>query len=84
MGELRRLLLDRGDHARVAVPDVQHRDAGQEVEVLVALVVPEPHALAAHELDRVADVRRDRVFALERLQFGEAHGALPSGRIIVP
>ncbi len=44
---------------------------GEEVEVLVALVVPQPAALPADELDRVAGVGRDRVLALERLQLVE-------------
>ena len=39
------------DDARVAVAEVRHRDAAQEVEVLVALGVPQARALAAHELD---------------------------------
>ena len=50
------LLADRLDQRRVAVADLHHRDAGQEVEVLVALGVPEPRALAAHELDGLARV----------------------------
>ena len=62
------LLAHRLDHARVAVAELRHRDAGQEVEVLVALVVPQPRALAAHELDRVARVGAHHGVALERLQ----------------
>ena len=60
------LLADRRDDARVAVADARHRDAGQEVEVLVAVGVPQARALAAHELTGSAR-RRDRVGALERL-----------------
>ena len=56
------------DDARVAVADVQHRDPGEEVEVLVAVGIPQPAAGAAHERDRVARVGADRVVALERLQ----------------
>src|ERR1019366_7196342 len=54
--------------ARVAVPNVEHRDPGQKVEVLVAVGVPQPAARAAHELDRVAHIGPDHVLALERLQ----------------
>jgi hypothetical protein len=56
------------DHLRVAVAELGHRDPGEEVEVLVALVVPQPRALAAHELDRVARVRGHERLALECLQ----------------
>jgi hypothetical protein len=40
----------------MAVAGVADGDAGQEVEVLVAVRVPQPHALAADELDRLARV----------------------------
>ena len=72
MGQQSRLLADRLHHARVAVADVQHRDAGQEVEVLVALGVPQPHAGAADELHRVARVGADRVAPLELLELSAA------------
>ena len=62
------LLADRLDDARVAVAELRDGDAGEEVEVLVALVVPEARALAAHELDRVARVGRHERVALERLE----------------
>jgi len=39
----------------------------------VAGVVPQAHALAAHELDRIPYVRRDHMLALERLQLSERH-----------
>ena len=68
MHEPARLLADRLDHVRVAVPELHDRDAGEEVEVLVALGVPEARALAAHELDRVARVGRHRGVALELLE----------------
>ena len=45
------LLLDRLDDSRVAVTEVVGSDASDEVEVLVALVVPDPGALAAHQRD---------------------------------
>ena len=77
MGELCGLLLNRGNHTRMAVPDVEHGNARQEVEILVAQIVPEAHTLAAHELDRVAHVGGDHGLALERLQFGQAHADSP-------
>ena len=64
------LLADRGDDGRVAVAQLRDGDAAQEVEVLVALVVPEPCALAAHELDRVARVGGHHGLALECLKLG--------------
>src|SRR3984893_3010915 len=75
------LLADRFDHLRVAVSDVQDRDAGEEVQVLVAICVPQAATGAAHELDRVADIGGDRVLALERRELREAHGEPP---IFVP
>ncbi len=51
MREPRRLSPNRLDPARVRVPDLRDADAGEEVEVLVALVVPQLRAGAAHELD---------------------------------
>ena len=56
----RRLLLHGGDDLRVAVAGVADRDAAEEVEVLVAVGVPQPRALAAHELDVVAGVVGDQ------------------------
>src|SRR4029450_3083681 len=65
-----RLLGDRPHHLGMAVADRGHRDPGQEVEVLVAILVPQPRALAAGEGHGVAGV------GLE-----ERHGA---GWIFVP
>ena len=56
MHQPRRLLLDRRHHVRVAVAGVADRDAGQEVEVLVALGVDQHAARAGRELDREAGV----------------------------
>ncbi len=69
------------DHARVAMADVQHGDPGEEVEVLVAVDVPQTDARPAHELDGVADVRGYRVLALEAFELDQAHSA---GPIFVP
>src|SRR4051794_9234499 len=59
--ELARLRADRLDDARVAVADTRHGDAREEVEVLVAVGVPESRTLAAGEAHRVARVRRHEV-----------------------
>jgi ParB family chromosome partitioning protein len=61
-----RLLAHGGDDGRVAVPDARHADAGEEVEVLVAVRVPQPRALAAVERDRVPRVRRHERRAVDR------------------
>ena len=63
-----RLLADRLHHGRMAVAELGDRDAGEEVEVLVALVVPQARALAAHELDGVPGVGGHERVALERLK----------------
>ena len=69
------LLAHRRDDAWVAVAEVGHRDAAQEVEVLVAIVVPQPHPLPAHELHGLARVRRDHAARLDLPQLGERHMA---------
>jgi hypothetical protein len=43
------LLADRGDHRRVGVAERVHGDAGEEIEVLRALVIPDVAPLTAHE-----------------------------------
>ena len=48
----RRLLLHRRDHGRVAVAERADRDPGEEVEVLLAVGVPEQRPFAADEVDR--------------------------------
>src|SRR4051794_40267970 len=71
---------DRRDDLRVAVADARDRYAGEEVEVLVALLVPQPRALAADEAHRVARVRRHQVVrAGRRLRAGHR-----AARIFVP
>jgi hypothetical protein len=62
------LVLHGPNHGWVAVPHLGDGDSRQEVQVLVALVVPEPRALAADELDRVAHVRAHHRPALVRLE----------------
>ena len=82
MDQALRLLGDRRDDGRVAVAERVHREAGLEVEILDPLGVPEPRALAAHELDGHPRVGADDVLALERLQRLEAHQG--AGLIFVP
>jgi hypothetical protein len=52
------------------VADLHHRDPGEEVEVLVALVVPQARTLAADELHGVAGVGRHHGVPLEGLEVG--------------
>ena len=60
--ELVGLLLDRRDDLRVLVPDVDVDELRREVEVALAVVVPEVAALGAGDRDRVDRVlRRPRV-----------------------
>src|SRR5690606_14093709 len=57
--ELLGLALDGLHDPRVGVPDVHDRDAGREVEVALALYVPDVRAPALHGVERV-DARRTR------------------------
>ena len=57
VGQLRGLLRDRVGHAPVAVTDVHAHQLGVEVEVALAVGVPEVDALGALDRDR----RRDRL-----------------------
>ena len=47
-----RLLVERADHRRVAMPERGHGDAAREVDVHAALLVPHARALAAHRHER--------------------------------
>jgi hypothetical protein len=51
--QLRRLSLDRRDHGRVLVAEVEVDQLRGEVQVAAALLVPEPAALAAGDDQRV-------------------------------
>jgi len=62
------LLAHRLDHARVAMTDVRDGDAAEEVEVLVAVHVPQTRALATHELDGLARVGVNYAGILDCLQ----------------
>ena len=75
-----RLLLDRGDHLRVLVPERDVDELGREVEVALAVEVPEVAALGACNRDRVdrgahrpgvEDVAR--VVALDAVGVGDGH-----------
>jgi hypothetical protein len=65
MDQAGRLFAHSLDHPRMAVAEQRHRDAAEEVQVLVAIVVPQARARAAHELDRVAGVGAHHGVALE-------------------
>ena len=71
------LLAHRLDHGRVAVADRADRDPGEEVEVLLAVGVPEQRPLAADEVDRRPLVGPHQVALLERPRLLEAD---PLGR----
>src|ERR1039458_86648 len=75
------LLAHRRHHARVTVTDVRDRDAAEEIEVLVAVLVPQMWALPANELHGEARVRSDHTRTLELLQLSQAHVA---ASILVP
>src|SRR5439155_3384141 len=55
------LLLHRLDDARRAVAEQAAAPAGEEVEVAIALRVPDSGAFAAHQADRVSGVVTDHV-----------------------
>jgi hypothetical protein len=57
MDEALRLLGDRLRELRMPVAQAAHGDAGERVQVLLAVRIPEPGALAARERHRVGGVR---------------------------
>ena len=61
-----RLVGQRVGDGRVRVTERRDREPAEEVEVLLALAVPEAHALAADERDRLAPVGLHHVFGVER------------------
>ena len=63
----RRLLLDGPDEARVAVAEAVDGDAGQEVQILLALGVVQPRALSAHKRHGQAGVGVHDVGVVQRL-----------------
>src|SRR5262245_13711157 len=58
----------------MAMAGVVDAEPGEEVEVLAPVGVPQPRAVAPHELDRRPRVGVHRVAALETLKLVEAHG----------
>src|SRR5262249_2183784 len=80
-------LRDRCGNLGVRVAEADDRETAEEVEVLLALAVPETRALAAHERDRQPAVRLHHVLGVERLDLVESrHCVLPSSSFttIVP
>ena len=65
MDHLARLLGDGVGQALVAVAERADADAGEQVEILAALVVVHTHTLAAHQHDRRAAVGLNDVLRLE-------------------
>src|SRR6185437_1273301 len=58
-------------------------DPAQEVEVLVALLVPQQRAVSSHELDRQARVGADHALGLDALQLGERHASSASAPSVI-
>ncbi len=83
VGEPVHLFLDRGNHPRVVVPGVEHRDPAGEIDVAVAFDVPQLGVERAFDKARVhgRNPARDGLFAAG-LKFGIAgHGnRFPFGR----
>ena len=67
MQQRARLVGDRVGDRRVRVPERGDREPAEEVEVLLALAVPQLHALAAHERDRQTAVGLHDVLGVERV-----------------
>ena len=63
VGQLLQLAFHRGDHLRVQVAGVQHRDTAGEIEIFTAFNVPYPAVLRTVGKDRVnlSDAARHRV-----------------------
>src|SRR5438128_1598825 len=68
--EPRRLRPDRLHHRRMAVAQVVHREAREEVEVARAVGVPQLRAAPAHERHRLARVDADLVRGAQRDHLG--------------
>src|SRR5262245_9117875 len=62
-----RLFADDTRQARVGVTERGHTDSREQVQVLTALRVPEAHALATYERDRLTAVRLQNVPCFECL-----------------
>src|SRR5207245_2593756 len=66
----RRLRPDRLHHRRMAMAQVVHREAREEVEVALAVGVPQLRAAPAHERHRLARVDADLVRGAQRDHLG--------------
>ena len=71
------LVGDGISNGRVRVAERGDREPPEEVEVLVALAVPQLHALAAHERDGEPPVGLHHVLGVERLDLLECTHAPP-------
>ena len=80
MHERFRLRGKGGGNGRVAVPQAHGADTGYEIEVFVAGVVVNVHALAAHQTDRLAPESVHDVGFLKFLFHCKTHGATLSKR----
>jgi len=63
--QLRRLLANRLDDARMRVPQGIHSQPGNEVEILLALDVVEKHSLAPRQHHWIAAISRQQIFPFE-------------------
>ncbi len=70
VADLRRLARERGRRILVPVPEGDDGESGDEVEILISLVIPDPTPLAADEGERTRRIRRQHA-AITPL--GETH-----------
>src|SRR5919106_5074806 len=75
--QLARLLLDGTDYCRMAVAQTVDRDARQEIEVLFAVGIPHPRALAAHQRDGIPGVGVSDIMFCELRNIAVLHHLLP-------
>src|SRR5262249_60333092 len=75
--ELAGLAADGVHHRRVAVAEAVHRDAGEEVEIPLAVDVPHRHPLAAGDGERLARVEADLVGGIAGEDVVTRHGETP-------
>ena len=71
----RRLRRDRFHHRRMAVAQVVHREAREEIQVALAVRVPQLRAAPAHEGDRLARVHAHLVRGAQRDHLGVGQSA---------
>ena len=76
--ELGSLILQRLHECRMTMPEADNADAAEEVEVFLALIVPQTHALAPHELDRLAAERVHDIGFFKFLLLFKSHRLLRS------